>query len=229
MNQLEFQQARLNSIVKIINGNFKAKIAVILEGRDSAGKSGTIRELTHFLPLNDFRVMTTKKPTKGQMTAWFTWWENRLPKDNSPLISFYDRSWYSRALVQRVNQWCTEKQYANFMARVLDFETADPDTIVIKFWLSISQEEQFDRLTDRKTSPLRGWKYSNNDARALTGYDKMTLAKEQLFNSVGQDWNVIDYNNKEKGRIDLLSKLNSELVEIFDIDTNDIITENQLY
>lgn len=215
-NELEFEQARLNAIVSKINHSGFSRIAVILEGRDSAGKSGTIRELTHFLPLNDFRVMTTKKPTKGQMTGWFSWWHNRLPNINSPLISFYDRSWYSRALVQYVNGWCTQKQYNFFMRNVASFE-ANNDALIIKFWLSISQDEQNARLSDRKTSLLRGWKYSNNDAMALSSYDKMTLAKEALFNSQNQDWHVIDYNNKAEGRVALLKKLNDILSNAYDL------------
>lgn len=218
MDILEYEQTRLNQIVSKIKQCAKdARIAVILEGRDSAGKSGTIRELTHFLPLNDYRVMITNKPTKWRMKNWLTWWARRMPQSNSPMISFYDRSYYSRALVQYVNDWCTEKQYKNFMANVSSFEERHCDTVIIKFWLSISQEEQNARLSDRKTSLLRGWKYSNNDAKALSSYDKMTLAKEALFNAPKQVWNVIDYNNKKRGRIDLLIKLNDTLTDIFDL------------
>ena len=218
---LEREQARLNQIVSIIRNNCNDKIAVILEGRDSAGKSGTIRELTHFLPTNDFRVMTTNKPTKAQMKNWLGWWDTRMPHYQSKLISFYDRSWYSRPLVQSVNGWCTEKQRANFMGHVGVFEDRHEDTVIIKFWLSISQDEQNARLSDRKTSLLRGWKYSDNDAKALSSYDKMTLAKEALFTAEGQEWISIDYNNKKKGRLDLITKLNSELMEIFGIDDSD--------
>jgi len=160
--------------------------------------------------------MTTNKPTKAQMKGWFSWWHNRLPLMNSPIISFYDRSWYSRALVQYVNGWCTEKQYNYFMRNVANFE-ANNGTVIIKFWLSISQDEQNARLSDRKTSLLRGWKYSNNDAMALSSYDKMTLAKEALFNSQNQDWNVIDYNDKKEGRVALLKKLNDILSDIYDL------------
>lgn len=209
MDDLEIQQARLNEIV--YGRDQFDKIAVVLEGRDSAGKSGTIRELTHFLPTPQYRVMTTKKPTALEMKTWLTWWGDRMPKNDSPLISFYDRSWYSRALVQYVNGWCTAKQYRNFMRVVDDFEKAQQNTLIIKFWLSISQDEQNARLSDRKTSLLRGWKYSPNDAMALSSYDKMTLAKEALFTAKGQDWNVIDYNNKKQGRLDLITRLNDLL------------------
>ena len=225
MNLLERNQARLNNIVCVIKETDPlAKIAIVLEGRDSAGKSGTIRELTHFLPTDDFRVMTTKKPTKKIMENWFGWWEKRMPNDIDPLISFYDRSWYSRALVQFVNGWCSQEQYASFMGNVAFFEATHEieNVVILKYWLSISQDEQNARLSDRKTSLLRGWKYSNNDAMALSSYDKMTLAKEALFTSKGQSWNVIDYNDKKEGRVALLENLNNQLMDIFDIDEYDL-------
>ena len=200
-NELEFQQARLNEIVSTYTGR---PIVVVLEGRDSAGKSGTIRELTHFLPTKEFSIVTTNKPTKAQMSSWLAWWSTRIPAN--PMITLCDRSWYSRALVQSVNGWCTPKQYHNFMGRVNDWEK-EQNCLIIKFWLSISQQEQSARLTDRKTSKLRGWKYSNNDAMALTQYDKMSLAKENLFTASGQDWNVIDYNNKGEGRVNMITRL----------------------
>ncbi len=200
-NELEFQQARLNEIVSTYTGR---PIVVVLEGRDSAGKSGTIRELTHFLPTKEFAIVTTNKPTKAQMSSWLAWWSTRIPAN--PMITLCDRSWYSRALVQSVNGWCTSKQYHNFMGRVNGWEK-EQNCLIIKFWLSISQQEQSARLTDRKTSKLRGWKYSNNDAMALTQYDKMSLAKENLFTASGQEWNVIDYNNKAKGRVDMITRL----------------------
>jgi len=200
-NALEFQQARLNEIVSTYTGR---PIVVVLEGRDSAGKSGTIRELTHFLPTKEFAIVTTNKPTKAQMASWLAWWSTRIPAN--PMITLCDRSWYSRALVQSVNGWCTTKQYHNFMGRVNDWEK-EQNCLIIKFWLSISQQEQSARLTDRKTSKLRGWKYSNNDAMALTQYDKMSLAKENLFTASGQDWNVIDYNNKAEGRVNMITRL----------------------
>ena len=200
-NELEFQQARLNEIVSTYTGR---PIVVVLEGRDSAGKSGTIRELTHFLPTKDFAIVTTNKPTKAQMSSWLAWWSTRIPAN--PMITLCDRSWYSRALVQSVNGWCTSKQYQNFMGRVNDWEK-EQNCLIIKFWLSISQQEQSARLTDRKTSKLSGWKYSNNDAMALTQYDKMSLAKENLFTASCQDWNVIDYNNKAEGRVNMITRL----------------------
>ena len=145
-----------------------------------------------------------------------------MPKPCSPLISFYDRSWYSRPLIQSVNGWCTENQRSNFMRDVATFEERHDETVIIKFWLSISQDEQNRRLSDRKTSLLRGWKYSDNDAKALSSYDKMTLAKEALFTAEGQDWSVVDYNSKKKGRLELITRLNDIIMTQFGIDDYDL-------
>jgi polyphosphate kinase 2 (PPK2 family) len=211
MFDLKFQQENLNENVRVLKEN-NQQVIVILEGRDSAGKSGTIRELTHFLPTDDYHVITTKKPSAKTMDRWLDYWLYLLEKRAETII-FCDRSWYSRPLVQSVNGWCTDKQRKQFMREVDYFERYEMfPSIDIKFWLSISQKEQNDRLSDRKTSKLRGWKYSENDARALSNYDKMTLAKEKVFTAENQEWNVIDYNDKRSGRLDLLARLN-ELLE----------------
>lgn len=193
--------AELNRLVE----NNGEPIAVILEGRDSAGKSGTIRMLSQYMPSNLFSINHSKKPTKSAMRNWFGYWNTRLPKNGQ--VIFYDRSWYSRALVQRVNGWCSERKAQNFLANVKDWE-AQSGARVIKFYLSISKDEQQARLNARRKSPLTYWKYSPNDAKALDSFDQMTLAKEDAIDS---DWLVIDYNDKKSGRLALLERLIQEL------------------
>ena len=139
------------------------------------------------------------------MRNWFGYWNKRLP--NRGQIRFFDRSWYSRALVQRVNAWCSETQAQNFLANVSDWEQQS-GTRVIKFYLSISKEEQAARLNERKQSPLTYWKFSANDKLALDSFDRMTLAKED---AIGTDWIVIDYNDKRAGRLALLERLIQEI------------------
>ena len=121
MTKLELQQIALNQIVE---GDF-GKVAVILEGRDTAGKTGTIREITHYLPTSKYSISLSTMPSAWDMDNWLESWENKLPGDNQ--IVFFDRSWYSRAMVQKMNGWCTDEQYEDFMARVLDWE-AKQDT-----------------------------------------------------------------------------------------------------
>ena len=177
------------------------KIAIVLEGRDTAGKSSTIRELTHYLNPSWYSVVPSTKPSKRTMKNWLGYWTGKMPADSQ--IVFYDRSWYSRAIVQYVNGWCTEAQYQNFLANHLAWEKAQNVTF-LKFWLSISETEQCDRIELRKKSPLTYWKFSANDENALSYYDRISILKERVIDS---EWNIIDYNNKKTGIKTLLTTI----------------------
>jgi len=200
MNKLQIQQARLNQIV--MSDNF-GPTAVVLEGRDTAGKSSTIREVTHYLPVSKFSVQLSTKLSKETMDNWLDFWKTKMPF--GPQVVFYDRSWYSRAMVQAINGWCSHKQYQEFMANVNEWEEQFPVRIV-KFWLSISEQEQSNRIKERKYSPLKFWKLSPNDERALSYYDEMTLLKERVLTTT-DNWYTINYNNKAEGRLAFITKL----------------------
>mgnify|MGYP001160951465 FL=1 len=200
MTQLQQAQIKLNQIVE----NDFGRVAVILEGRDTAGKTGTIRELTHYLPTSKYSVSFSSKPTEMEMANWLESWEHKLPSDNQ--IVFFDRSWYSRAMVQYLNGWCTEYQYNEFMDNVLEWESRQSGVKFIKCWLSISEEEQEYRIDKRQSSPLTKWKFSPNDAIALSKYDQMTILKERVFTTLGE-WHSIDYNVKAEGRLALINKV----------------------
>jgi polyphosphate kinase 2 (PPK2 family) len=196
------QQALLNSNLE---NRAHRGICVVLEGRDTAGKSSTIREVTHYLNPQHYSVHLSRKPSKSTMKKWLAYWSRRMPAVNQ--IVFYDRSWYSRAMVQRLNGWCSEKQYQNFLANHKAWEESQ-GVHMIKFWLSIDEDEQRARIENRKTSPLTYWKFSENDENALSYYDRMTILKERVIDS---DWHVIDYNDKRKGIHSLLETLNARL------------------
>ena len=181
--------AQLNEFASSNTG----KIAIVLEGRDTAGKSSTIRELTHYLNPAWYSVVPSTKPSKRTMKNWLGFWTGKMPSDNQ--IVFYDRSWYSRAMVQYVNGWCSEKQYQNFLANHLEWEAAQNVTF-LKFWLSISETEQRARIVSRETSPLTYWKFSQNDKNALSYYEKISIIKERVVND---QWHTIDYNDKPSG------------------------------
>ncbi len=200
MNKLQTQQARLNQIV--MSDDF-GPTAVVLEGRDTAGKSSTIREVTHYLPVSKFSVQLSTKPSKETMDNWLDFWKTKMPF--GPQVVFYDRSWYSRAMVQKINGWCSDEQYQEFMANVNEWEEQFPVRIV-KFWLSISEQEQSNRIKERKYSPLKFWKLSPNDEQALSYYDEMTLLKERVLTTT-DNWYTINYNNKAEGRLALITKL----------------------
>ena len=199
---LKNEQARLN---RNLENLAHRGICVVLEGRDTAGKSSTIREVTHFLNPAKYSVHLSRKPSKSTMKKWLGYWSSRMPAPNQ--IVFYDRSWYSRAMVQRLNGWCSETQYFNFLARHKAWEESQ-GVHMIKFWLSISEDEQRARIENRKASPLTYWKFSENDENALSYYDQMTLLKERVIDG---DWHVIDYNQKSKGILSLLEILNNRL------------------
>jgi len=200
--KLKTEQAKLNSILENLAHR---GICVVLEGRDTAGKSSTIREVTHYLNPAKYSVHLSRKPSRSTMKKWLAYWSKRMPAVNQ--IVFYDRSWYSRAMVQRLNGWCSERQYENFLAKHKSWEQSQ-GVHVIKFWLSISEDEQRARIERRKKSPLTYWKFSPNDENALSYYDRMTLLKERVIDS---DWHVIDYNDKRQGIYSLLETLNTTL------------------
>ena len=205
MNALEIQQVRLNEIV--LRDDFEP-VAVVLEGRDTAGKSSTIRELTHYLPTPKFSVVLSTKPSKSTMANWLGFWAQKMPVSG---ICFYDRSWYSRAMVQKINGWCSDRQYKNFMRDVNAWEQ-DQGIRFIKFWLCISESEQRARISKREKSPLTNWKLSPNDKIALSYYDQMTLLKERVLTTT-KNWHSINYNDKSKGRLELITTLNNLLGE----------------
>ena len=205
MNALEIQQVRLKEIV--LRDDFEP-VAGVLEGRDTAGKSSTIRELTHYLPTPKFSVVLSTKPSKSTMANWLGFWSQKMPASG---ICFYDRSWYSRAMVQKINGWCSDRQYKNFMRDVNAWEQ-DQGIRFIKFWLSISESEQRARISKREKSPLTNWKLSPNDKIALSYYDQMTLLKERVLTTT-KNWHSINYNDKSKGRLELITTLNNLLGE----------------
>ena len=206
MNELQIEQAKLNKLAE----KNRSRVAVILEGRDTAGKTGTIRTVTQYLNPAWFSVCLSCKPSESEMHHWLASWKRKMPAENQ--IVFYDRSWYSRALVQPVNGWCSEKQYSNFMQQVMRWEEKQPIHF-IKMWLSISESEQLARINDREKSPLKYWKLSENDKIAVAKYNLMSIKKESMFNNCKQ-WFSIDYDNKNSGRLAFIKRLNKELEKI---------------
>jgi polyphosphate kinase 2 (PPK2 family) len=197
----------MNNLENYIELNRKAeriheegrKVAIVLEGRDGAGKSGTVRELTRFLPPYTYRVQPSFMPSKKLMRGWLKGWSELMPETGQIVI--YDRSWYSRALLQPVMGWCSQRQYDNFIRQVMFWEEyADID--FIKIWLSIDETKQRDLLTRREHDPLRYWKHSPNDAKAVENFDALTVKKDAMFELGG--WNIIDMSDKDKGRNEVL-------------------------
>ena len=197
---------RLNELAENIHANGR-RVAIVLEGRDGAGKSGTVREITRYMPPYAYRVQPSFMPSKRMMKSWLPEWKKLLPKKGQMVI--YDRSWYSRALLQPVMGWCSDRQYDNFMRDVTDWEH-DQQFEVVKIWLSVNEKKQRQLLSRRIDDPLRYWKYSPNDPKSLDAFDAITQKKNLMFN-LNFDWNVIDMEYRDHGRNRVIETIISQL------------------
>lgn len=181
------------------------RVIVVFEGRDAAGKGGAIRRATEFLNPREHRVVALPKPDEIEKGQWyFQRYVNQLPRAGE--IVFFDRSWYNRAIVEPVNGFCTEEQYQNFMDQVNAIEKMwiNSGIYLIKFYFSISKEEQAKRFEEIKISPLKRWKFSDVDARALELWEVYTDYKNRMFKITDtkiSPWVIINANKKEKARV----------------------------
>ena len=187
------------------------KLVVIFEGRDAAGKGGAIRRITQYLNPREFNVVALSKPTDEERNQWyFQRYIKNLPRNGQ--ITFFDRSWYNRAVVEPVNGFCTQKEYEVFMSQVNQFEKMiiDSGIRIVKFYFSISKDEQSRRFEDIKTSPVKKWKFSKVDESALKFWDDYTSYKTKMFEQTNTDiapWIIIKANKKSKARVESIEKL----------------------
>ena len=190
------------------------RIALLFEGRDAAGKGATIRRFIERLMPKSVRMEELGVPSPTQSKKWLKTYEKLLPEPGG--IVFFDRSWYSRALIQPTMNYCTEKQYHYFMSKVNDWEESlvDKGLILIKFYLSVSKHSQTLRFRLRETSPLKYWKLSENDLEAASEWDLFTFYKEQMFRktSTGKNpWIAINSDNKMIARLNAMRYVLSQI------------------
>ena len=183
------------------------RVAIVLEGRDAAGKGSTIKRFIENMMPKGVEVIELGVPTKKQEKNWFRTWEKRMPATGK--IHFFDRSWYSRALIQPVMGYCNEKQYKYFMKKINKWENKiiEDGLILIKIYLSITKENQELRFHLRETSALKYWKISPNDWKAQKKWQILTTFKEVMFNktSTGESpWIIINSDNKMIGRLNAM-------------------------
>jgi polyphosphate kinase 2 len=183
------------------------RLAIIFEGRDAAGKGATIKRFIENLIPKTKRVVELGVPTANQNKMWFKTYDKFLPQKGE--IVFFDRSWYTRGLIQPAMGYCTDRQYNYFMKRVNEWEKkhVDDGLILIKFYLSVSKENQKQRFAFRQNSPLKYWKLSVNDLKAAKEWDLFTHYKEQVFaNSEPNNnpWVVINSDNKMIARLNAM-------------------------
>ncbi len=211
LNTIQYEKELLKLQAELVNlqqwvAKHKKRVCVIFEGRDAAGKGSTIRRFIEHLNPRSIRVVALTKPTEKEKGQWyFRRYIKELP--NAGEIVFFDRSWYNRAVVEPVMGFCNEEQYDKFMRQVPEFEHMlyEDGVELIKFWFSISKEEQLRRFNARLENPLKRWKFSPVDQEGQKRWDIYTLYKEQMFSKTHTSispWIIVKTNIKKEARLE---------------------------
>jgi polyphosphate kinase 2 len=197
------------------------RMVIVCEGRDAAGKGGTIKRFTEHLNPRGARVVALDKPTEREQGQWyFQRYAAHLPTAGE--IVLFDRSWYNRAGVERVMGYCTDDQYERFLEQAPTFERmlVDDGVILVKLWFSVSQAEQRTRFLIRQVDPVRQWKLSPNDVESLDRWDAYTAAKVAMFRATDTDyapWTVVKSNDKKRARVEAMR----HVLSLVDFDDKD--------
>lgn len=207
-----------------------ARIVVIFEGRDTAGKGGAIRAVRDKLNPRQCRTVALSKPSEDELTQWyFQRYVAHLPHAGE--IVLFDRSWYNRPGVERVMGYCSEEQAEEFLRQAPVFEKmlTDDGILLFKYWLTTDQEKQEERLRERLEDPLKRWKLSPVDLAARGKYDAYTKAREAMLRAThtgNAPWTLVDFNDQRRGRLtlirDLLRRLPNTHVEPPEIEFPDL-------
>ncbi len=211
LEKLQIEMVKLQRDVQINN----RRVAIIYEGRDAAGKGGTIRRFIEHLNPRSARVVALPKPTELQKGQWyFQRYTEHLP--NPGEIEFFDRSLYYRAVVEPVMGFCTEQQYLVFLQQVPEYEHMlyEDNLELVKFWFSISKEVQRERFDSRRTDPLKQWKISPVDEKAQERWDVYTRYKEAMYSrthTTYSPWIIVKANDKKKARLESMRYVLSQL------------------
>ncbi len=201
------------------------RVAIVLEGRDAAGKGSIAYGITHYLDPKSANIVAQGIPTPSQMRNWLGIHHAAMPKPGS--ITIFDRSWYSRALIQPVMGYCTMRQYNYFMSRVNDWEREiiDEGVDLLKIYLSVSREAQDLRFKIRQNSALKYWKYSATDRKAAERWHMTTYFKERMFAVTSTDyapWMIVESDNKHEARLNVIHYMLSR----FEYDGKDLSLES---
>lgn len=184
------------------------KLVVVFEGRDAAGKGGTIKRFMEHLDPRGVEVIALSVPTEREQGEWYLQrYVRHLPTNGE--IRFFDRSWYNRSGVEPVMGYCTAQQHEEFLRSVPEFERmiVDSGTTIVKLWFSVSRREQITRFTIRRIDPVRQWKLSATDIASLDRWDEYTAVKNEMFRRTSSDhapWTVVRSNDKKRGRINAM-------------------------
>ncbi|MBK8639753.1 MAG: polyphosphate kinase 2 [Chromatiaceae bacterium] len=216
-------QAELIRLQKYLEET-KTRMIIVFEGRDAAGKGGTIRRVSRYMNEKRYRLVALGKPTEEQRHQWFFQrYVAQFPTGGEVVL--FDRSWYNRAVVEPIFGFCSDQEYQNFMYGVVGFEKdlVRQGTILVKLYFSVTKDEQSRRFERRKTDPLRQWKLSEIDAQAQDRWDDFTRQKYEMIkrtHAAHAPWTIIRSNNKYRARINAMkvilnavpyARLNKEL------------------
>ena len=201
------------------------KIVIIFEGRDAAGKGGTIKRVTEHLNPRHCRVVALAAPTEKEKTQWyFQRYVAHLPAAGEIVI--LDRSWYNRSGVEKVMGFCTDKEYINFLQTCPEFERMiiSSGIQLIKYWFSVSAEEQIKRFQGRIEDPTKGWKLSPMDLESVNRWDEYSEAKDNMLEHTDTEaspWYLVESDNKKKARVNCITHLLS-LIQYTEVDHEEI-------
>jgi polyphosphate kinase 2 len=196
----------------------RQRIAIILEGRDTAGKGGTIKAFTEHLDTRQYRVVALPKPSEREQGEWyFQRYVRHLPTAGE--IVLFDRSWYNRAGVEKVMGFASDAQVDAFLAQAPVFEKllVDDGIRLFKYWLCCDQKKQEQRFAERLGDPLKAWKLSPIDVEARMRYDDYTRAREDMLRATHTDhapWTLVDFNHQKSGRLALIRNLLDRLPDV---------------
>ncbi len=188
-----------------------ARIVVVVEGRDTAGKGGAIGAITEHLNPRQCRVVALPKPSEREATQWyFQRYIAHLPAAGEMVL--FDRSWYNRAGVEKVMGYCTDEQYQRFLQQAPVFERGitDDGILLFKYWLCVDQAQQEERFAERADEPLKSWKLSPIDLKAREKYADYTAAREAMLkatHTANAPWTLVDFNDQRVGRLTMIRDL----------------------
>jgi polyphosphate kinase 2 len=212
--ELERLQIELVSMQQWVNAT-GARILVIFEGRDAAGKGGAIKRVMQYLNPRTARVVALPKPSEREHGQWyFQRYLERLPTSGE--IVLMDRSWYNRAGVERVMGYCTDEQYERFLEQTptVERQLIDDGIILVKYWFSVSDTEQQARFLSRLKDPMRRWKLSDTDVLSITKWEDYSRAKDEMFARTDTDdapWWTVESDDKRASRLNTISHLLSQV------------------
>ena len=213
MRRAEYEKAKHELQIELLKVQSWVKetgqrIVVLFEGRDAAGKGGTIKRFMEHLNPRGARIVALEKPSEQEKGQWyFQRYIQHLPTSGE--MVFFDRSWYNRAGVERVMEFCSPLQYLEFMRQAPDLERmlCNSGILLFKYWFSVNREEQLRRFISRRDDPLKHWKLSPIDIKSLDKWDEYTAAKEAMFfhtDTADAPWTVIKSDDKKRARINCI-------------------------